>query len=197
MELYQFIILISFVKCIGIYRILFYVFCLLMTRHLNKKYLSNDKKYKLFNKIKYKSNNKLKIIFENSLQYKPITYINNLYQFSNKYYKLSLNEIFYMFTDLLNEISIIKIDSEIKSNDIEVVNELVNKFSDKIKSKDTKVINELINNFTDKIDNFNNILKLENCENKELIQNNVSKSLELIEKIKMQNENNDITNVSI
>ena len=72
MELYQFLLTVSFVRYVGIFRIFLYTFCVLMTRHLNKKYLSDDKKYKLLNKYKYLSYNKFNSFSERALKFKVV-----------------------------------------------------------------------------------------------------------------------------
>ena len=112
MELYQFLLTLSFVRYVGIFRIFFYTFCLLMIRHLNKKYLSDDKKYKLFNKYKYISSYKLKSISNKVLNFKILGYSFKVYIFANKYFKVIIDEIIYMFIDLFNEMTIIKIEKK-------------------------------------------------------------------------------------
>ena len=158
-----------------------------MIRHLNKKYLSDDKKYKLFNKYKYISSYKLKSISNKVLNFKILGYSFKVYIFANKYFKVIIDEIIYMFIDLFNEMTIIKIEKKINPDDL-------------------NLMNNLVNNFTNKIDNLNNILpkaieqesnkvkevfnELSENKNINLINNKINKSLDLIQKLKQENNYN-------
>ena len=192
MELYQFLLTISFVRYVGIYRILFYTFCVLMLRHLNRKYLSDDKKYKLFNKYKYLTCDKLNLLGEKVLKYRVMGRCYKIYIFGNKCYKVVLNEIVYMFSDLFNDVAIVKIEKKLNPNELNIVSTLLDKFSDQIDNLNS-FLPKTIEQESNEVKEVLNELK----ENKDLnlIDGKVNKSLDLLQKLKKAN-NQDISNAS-
>lgn len=190
MELYQFLLTVSFVRYVGIFRIFLYTFCVLMARHLNKKYLSDDKKYKLLNKYKYLSYNKFNLLSERALKFKVVGYSYKIYVFGNKYYKLALNEVICMFTDLFNEVAIVKIEKKLNPNEINMVNNLLDKFTDQIDNLNS-FLPKTIEQESNKVKEVFNELKGNKDLN--LIDDKINKSLDLLQKLKKENnyqENN-------
>ena len=170
MELYYFITVVTLLKFFGLINILMFVFSLLMMRHLHKKYLQDDKKYKLYNKIKINGSNKYKKLVsksnENKVISKIVMVIKKGYNFVNKYFKLIFNEVMFMFSDLFNEVVFVNIKAT-KNKPMELnmdkylsifndFNKTITQFN-KINSKTNELINKNdLNNFVAK-ENYSNL----------------------------------------
>lgn len=206
MELYYFIAVVTLLKFFGLINILLFVFSLLMMRHLHKKYLQDDKKYKLYNKIKINGSNKYKKLVSKSNENKVISKIvivfKTGYNFLNKYFKLIFNEVMFMFNDLFNEVVFINIKTT-KNKPMELnmdkylsifndFNKTITQFN-KINSKTNELINkndlsnfvakENYSNLDSKISEpINNIVAKENTSNLDNHQRSV-----LINNLKIDN----------
>ena len=187
MELYHFITLITLLKLFGLINILLFVFSLLMIRHINKKYLQDDKKYKLYNKIKVDTKNKYKNIVsksnENKVISKIVIVIKGSYNFANRYFKLVFNEVTFMFSDLFKELLVTNVKTTQNIPIAQNADKYLNIFHDFNKAiiqfnKTNDLINKNItsNKFKENKNNLNN--KKDNLLSNLKIQNDFSSSIQ-------------------
>ena len=187
MELYHFITLITLLKLFGLVNILLFVFSLLMIRHINKKYLQDDKKYKLYNKIKIDTKNKYKNIVsksnENKVTSKIVIVIKESYNFANRYFKLVFNEVTFMFSDLFKELLVTNVKTTQNIPIAQNADKYLNIFHDFNKAiiqfnKTNDLINKNItsNKFKENKNNLNN--KKDNLLSNLKIQNDFSSSIQ-------------------
>ena len=208
MELYQFLSVLYFIRLVGACKISYVMFTVLMLRHLNKKFLSDDKKYKLIDKFSNKTNaryNKIKMNFNNYLEKNKDKYLCysikmtcNSYLLFNNYYKLISNELFCMFADLFSDIASFYVDRR------------ADKVLENISKVDTKLVNNILNSIVDKVDSVSetkqtslkliNLLKeknnirnnLEEMDDEEVIE--LKKGIDVLKGVKIYE---DLTSVRI
>lgn len=208
MELYQFLSILYFIRVVGACKISYVMFSVLMLRHLNKKFLSDDKKYKLLDKLRNKTNaryNKIKKNCNNYLEKNNNRYlcysINvpcNLYVFLNNNYKLISNEVFCMFADLFSDVASFYVDRR------------ADKVLDNISKVDAKFVNNILNSLVDKVDSVSetkqtslkliNLLKeknnirnnLEEMDDEEVIE--LKKGIDVLKEVEISE---DLTSVRI